>query len=61
MRKMIAIAALAAALIGSAAPSFAEGTYVAGPTASQAWTGPEGRTLLAGTDGANFDQARQGG
>jgi hypothetical protein len=49
MRKILAIAALATALIGGiAGPSFAEGDYVAGPTASPSWSRGEARTPLAG-------------
>jgi hypothetical protein len=47
MRKIFA-AALVTALIAGAAPSFAEGDYISGPTASQAWSQSEGRTPLAG-------------
>jgi hypothetical protein len=48
MRKIFA-AALVTALITAAAPSFAEGDYISGPTASQAWSQSEGRTPLAGS------------
>jgi len=49
MRKILTIAAFATAFIsGLASPSFAEGDYVAGPTASAAWKQPNSRTPLAG-------------
>ena len=64
MRKMIATLSLAAALVaGVAAPSFAEGDYVSGPTASGAFSQADAsRTPLAGnaSRGANFDMSRQG-
>ncbi len=47
--KSLSITVLAAGLIGAAAsPSLAEGDYVAGPTASPAWTQATSRTPLAG-------------
>jgi hypothetical protein len=47
--KSLSITILAAGLIGAAAsPSLAEGDYVAGPTASPAWTQAASRTPLAG-------------
>lgn len=65
MRKILATATLATALlIGAAAPSFAEGEdYVAGPTAQGAWvSSTASRTPLAGSsqNTANFDMSRQG-
>ncbi|SHJ25139.1 hypothetical protein SAMN02745194_02114 [Roseomonas rosea] len=64
MRKILATLSLATALVaGVAAPSFAEGDYVSGPTASGAWTQADAsRTPLAGasSQGANFDMSRQG-
>ncbi|MFC0384775.1 hypothetical protein [Muricoccus vinaceus] len=46
--RILTISALAAGLIGTAAgPSLAEGDYVAGPTASAAWTASAARTPLA--------------
>jgi hypothetical protein len=50
MRKILTIAALATALVGGVAgPSFAEGDYISGPTASQSWSKAGGRTPLAGS------------
>ncbi|HEY8611570.1 MAG TPA: hypothetical protein VIL69_09815 [Roseomonas sp.] len=46
MRKIFTIAAIAANLIGGNAPAFAEGDYVAGASASPAWTQADSRTPL---------------
>jgi hypothetical protein len=56
MRKIFA-AALVTALIAGAAPSFAEGDYISGPTASQSWSKGEGRTPLAGALAAQHPYA----
>ncbi|MFH5923029.1 hypothetical protein [Roseomonas xinghualingensis] len=57
MHRIFTIAAFATVFIsGLANPSFAEGDYVAGPTASQAWKQPHSRTLLAGS---HFSGERQ--
>ncbi|HEY8614125.1 MAG TPA: hypothetical protein VIL69_22925 [Roseomonas sp.] len=49
LSKTLRTLGLAAALIGGAvSPSFAEGTYVVGPTASPAWSQTDTRTPLAG-------------
>ncbi|WP_043836224.1 hypothetical protein [Muricoccus aerilatus] len=48
MRKLFA-AALAALAVAGATPSFAEGDYVAGPTAFATWTQPNARSPLAGS------------
>ncbi|SHJ86684.1 hypothetical protein SAMN02745194_03578 [Roseomonas rosea] len=47
MSKIKTLALAAALLAGAAAPSFAEGFYVAGPTAVPAWSQGDSRTPLA--------------
>jgi hypothetical protein len=50
MSKIKTLALAAALLAGAAAPSFAEGFYVAGPTAVRAWTQADSRTPLASNE-----------
>ncbi|MFC7736039.1 hypothetical protein ACFQX4_09275 [Roseomonas sp. GCM10028921] len=50
---------LATVLIaGAAAPSFADGLYVPGPTASPAWSAANSRTPLAGNEATRTDPAQ---
>lgn len=58
MTKIKTLALAAVLLAGAAAPSFAEGFYVAGPTAVGAWTQSESRTPLASQPASQADAAQ---
>ncbi|HEY8613543.1 MAG TPA: hypothetical protein VIL69_19945 [Roseomonas sp.] len=62
LTKALRTLGLAAALMSPilAGSAFAEGTYIAGPTASQAWSQTDARTPLAGNDAAQNFLLRSG-